>query len=177
MTDTSIDTTTATLEARVAHLEDLEAIRRTFHEYCFGLDAADWERFGDLFTEDGTYEQLGLDGVRPGSDTIYRGREEVVEGYKNAIDGIAVPGKDIHTGHYGANLQIDLDGDSATTLGYFFEIVASNIVLCGTYQHKFRRDPDRWRIAAIRIAIRYQAKMEASDFGGLPLPEILAKAF
>lgn len=177
MTHTATDTATTTLEQRVAHLEDLEVIRRTFNEYCFGLDAADWERFGDLFTDDATYEQLGLEGVQEGSDMICRGREEVIEGYKNNIDGIAVPGVDIHTGHYGANLQIDLHGDSATTLGYFFEIVGSNIVLCGTYQHKLVRDPDRWRIAAIRIAIRYQATMQASDFGGMPLPEILAKPF
>lgn len=82
-----------------------------------------------------------------------------------------------YTGYIGANMQIELAGDEATTLAYFFEIVGNDIVLAGTYQHRMRREPDRWRIAALRIAIRYQARIDASGFGGLPLPHILAKPF
>ena len=70
-------------------------------------------------------------------------------------------------------MQIDLRGDEATTLAYFFEIVANDTVLIGTYQHRFRREVDRWRFAFLRISIRYRARLEATDFGGQSLNKIL----
>jgi len=79
------------------------------------------------------------------------------------------------TGHISTNMQIDVDGDSATTLAYFFEIVDDNLVLIGTYQHRLRRDPDRWRFAFLRISVRYRARIEATDVVGQSLPEIVAK--
>ena len=57
----------------------------------------------------------------------------------------------------------------------FFEIVANNTVLIGTYQHRFRREADRWRFAFLRISVRYRARLDASDFGGQSLKEILAR--
>ena len=77
--------------------------------------------------------------------------------------------------HISTNMQIDLRGDEATTLAYFFEIVSNNRVLIGTYQHRFRREKDRWRFAFLRISVRYRARLEATDFGGQPLTAVLAK--
>ena len=71
-------------------------------------------------------------------------------------------------------MQIELDGDSATTLAYFFEIV-DGLLLIGTYQHRLRRDPDRWRFAFLRISIRYRSKLEASGLHGQTLAEVVAK--
>jgi hypothetical protein len=48
-------------------------------------------------------------------------------------------------------------------------------VLIGTYQHRFRRDPDRWRFAFLRISIRYRARLEATDLGGQSLNEVLSR--
>jgi hypothetical protein len=48
-------------------------------------------------------------------------------------------------------------------------------VLIGTYQHRFRREEDRWRFAFLRISVRYRARLEATDFGGQPLTAVLAK--
>ena len=50
-------------------------------------------------------------------------------------------------------MQIELQGDEATTLAYFFEIVANDRVLIGTYQHRFRREADRWRFRVLRFGI------------------------
>jgi hypothetical protein len=72
-------------------------------------------------------------------------------------------------------MQIDLDGDAATTLAYFFEIVDDGLVLIGTYQHRFRREPARWRFAFLRITVRYRARIETSSVRGQPLAPILAK--
>ena len=72
-------------------------------------------------------------------------------------------------------MQIELNGDEATTLAYFFEIVANDRVLIGTYQHRLRRDVDRWRFRFLRIAIRYRARLEATDVGGQTLNGIRSR--
>jgi hypothetical protein len=74
-------------------------------------------------------------------------------------------------------MQIDLDGDAAKTLAYFFEIVANNTVLIGTYQHRMRREVDRWRFAFLRISVRYHAELSVSKVGGESLQAILAKEY
>ena len=79
------------------------------------------------------------------------------------------------TGHLSTNMQIDLQGDEATTLAYFFEIVDDNLVLIGTYQHRMRRCPDRWRFAFLRITVRYRGRLEIGQLQGRSLREIVAK--
>ena len=166
------------LTERVQYLEDLEAIRHTWRDYCTKLDSEDWPGLGDIFTEDGVLEMVGLDTLIPGLDGEYRGRDTIIDDfYIPAITGAAnIEEKLFATGHISTNMQIDVKGDEATTLAYFFEIVASNTVLIGTYQHRMRRDPDRWRFAFLRISVRYHARLEATNVGGQSLQEILAKA-
>jgi len=73
-------------------------------------------------------------------------------------------------------LEIELHGDEATTLAYFFEIVDDSLVLIGTYQHRMRRQADRWRFAFLRISVRYRARIEVSgDVAGQGLDAILAR--
>ncbi len=163
---------------RVQYLEDLESIRHTWRDYCIRLDSADWEGLGDVFTEDAVLEMDGLDPFAPGLDGEYRSRKTIIKDlYMRAGTGAssAPDGKLFATGHLSTNMQIDLKGDEATTLAYFFEIVANNTVLIGTYQHRFRREADRWRFAFLRISVRYRARLDASDFGGQSLNEILAR--
>jgi hypothetical protein len=162
------------LAARVGRLEDLEAIHSAWRDYLFGLDSADYESLANVFTADAVLDMVGLDDYQPGQDRAYHGREEIIdEFYKPVIDTVARPDLGMfYTGHHGTNMEIDLDGDEATTLAYFFEILGNTQLLIGTYQHRMRREADRWRIAYMRIAIRYRAKLEASDFGGLSLAEV-----
>jgi hypothetical protein len=164
------------LERRVKRLEDLEAIQSAWRDYLFALDSADYDALADVFTEDGAVEMNGLDAYQPGQDKTYHGRPSIIdEFYKPVIDTVARPDLgQYYTGHHGTNMEIDLDGDEATTLAYFFEILGNTQMLIGTYQHRFRRDPDRWRIAYLRISIRFRATIEASDFGGLSLAEVRA---
>jgi SnoaL-like domain len=169
---------TDSIEARLGRLEDYEAIRRTWCDYLFGLDSSDWEGLADVFTEDGIVEMVGLDSYQPGQDRTYHGRPSIIdEFYKPVIDATAAPDKgQFYTGHHGTNMKIELEGDEATTLAYFFEILGNTQMLIGTYQHRMRREADRWRIAYLRIAIRYRATIEASDFGGLSLADVRAMA-
>jgi SnoaL-like domain len=169
-----MDTSLAT---RVQRLEDLEAIRTTWRDYCMRLDSGDWPKLGDVFTEDAVLEMDGLDALSSGLDGEYRGRKSIINDfYVRAVGAVVGGERELHsTGHISTNMQIDLHGDEATTLAYFFEIVSNDRVLIGTYQHRFRRQEDRWRFAFLRISVRYRARLEATEFGGQPLTAVLAK--
>ena len=49
------------------------------------------------------------------------------------------------------------------------------LVLVGTYQHRCRRDADRWRFAFLRIVVRYRARLASTEVDGRSLKAILAK--
>ena len=161
------------LAGRVKHLEDLEAIRSTWLDYCNRLDVGDMEGLGDVFTTDATLE---MDGLAPSVDGAYQGRQSIIDDFYRRV-GVASPssGARFSTGHISTNMQIDLAGDSATTLAYFFEIVDDNLVLIGTYQHGVVRQADRWRFSFLRISVRYRARLESQAVGGQPLAPIVAK--
>jgi len=177
------------LLARVSRLEDLEAIRATWLDYCNRLDSADFVGLGDVFTDDAT---LHMDGLAPTLDGTYRGRRSIIDDFyartESAAsaaagpgaeqgDGASAPPRRYMTGHLSTNMQIDLPpgADEASTLAYFFEIVDDDLVLIGTYQHRMRRCPDRWRFGALRISIRYRARLEVDHVGGQSLRAILAR--
>lgn len=162
------------LNERLRRLEDLEAIRDTWRDYCFRLDSEDWSGLADVFTEDAALDMIGLDAIAPGSDGSFQGREAIVgDFYKPTLAGI----EGALSGHLSTNMQITLDGDEATTLAYFFEIVGDAQVIIGTYQHRMRRDADRWRFAHLRISVRFRAKLAGEEIGGLRLQEVLERPF
>jgi hypothetical protein len=162
------------LTARLQRLEDLEAIRATWLDYCTRLDAFDLDGLGDVFTTDAVLE---IDGLSRTVDGTYRSRPSIIDDFyaRTAVPTGDAGTSGAMTGHLSTNMQIALDGDEATTLAYFFEIVDDSLVLIGTYQHRFRRDADRWRFAFLRISIRYRARLEAGSVRGQPLTPILAK--
>jgi hypothetical protein len=163
------------LADRIRRLEDLEAIRNRWHDYLFALDSSNWSALADVFAEDGTVEMVGLDAVAPGSDRSYTGRRAIIEEfYRPVVEANCAPDRGLfYTGHHGTNMKIDLAGDTATTLAYFFEIVGNSAMVIGTYQHRFVRESDTWRMAFLRIAVRYSATVQVSDLSGLSLPDVL----
>ncbi len=169
-----MSTDLAKLAARVQRLEDLEDIRSTWLDYCRRLDSGDLEALGDVFTEDAALE---LEGLTPAFDGRYEGRRAIIDDLFHPVEGGGSGGDAVRfaTGHLSTNMQIELHGDEATTLAYFFEIVGDGLVLVGTYQHRCRREADRWRFAFLRIVIRYRARVSTSDVGGQSLETILAK--
>ena len=155
----------ASIEQRLQVLEDREAIRDTWLDYCTQIDLADMAGLGDVFTEDAVLE---LEGLARSMDGEYRGRRR---DHRRLLRPFGQPGRrrpgstTAMTGHLSTNMRIDLDGDTATTLAYFFEIVDDSLVLIGTYQHRLRRDPDRWRFSFMRIVVRYRARLEVNGVG------------
>lgn len=165
----------ADLLVRVQRLEDLEGVRATWLRYCNRLDAFDFDGLGAVFTEDASLE---LSGLARSLDGRYQGRRAIVEDFYRKTDLPAGVTPTAMTGHLSTNMQIELLGDEATTLAYFFEIVDDNLALMGTYQHRMRRDPeDRsgWLIAFLRITVRFRARLEATQVRGRLLQDILAE--
>lgn len=162
----------AELAARVQRLEDLEAVRATWLDYCNRLDAEDFGALGDVFTEDATLE---VSGLAAGLDGSYRSRRTIVDDFyaRTATPLDSAAPASLMTGHLSTNMQIELDGDAATTLAYFFEIVDDNLVLIGTYQHRMRREADRWRFALLRISVRFRGRLEVGQLRGQSLRTIL----
>ncbi|MEZ5232481.1 MAG: nuclear transport factor 2 family protein [Acidimicrobiales bacterium] len=162
----------ADLLARVRRLEDHEAVRATWLDYCNRLDAEDWAALGEVFTEDARLEAAGI------SPAVDGGHTWKVRHHRRVLRQDRHPDRrhpfGAMTGHLSTNMQISLAGDEATTLAYFFEIVDDNLVLVGTYQHRMRRQHDRWRIAFLRITVRYRARLQADKVRGRSLREVLA---
>src|SRR5690242_7691993 len=113
-----MDAITATdvgeLTQRVQRLEDIEAVRRTWHDYMAFLDSRRWEELADVFTADGAVEMIGLDASRPGGgapgtirDGIYRGRRSIIDDFYNvgARSGQPLTRRPA-TGHLGSNLRV-----------------------------------------------------------------------
>jgi hypothetical protein len=162
------------IEQRLQVLEDREAIRDTWLDYCTQIDVADMVGLGDVFTEDAVLE---LEGLARSVDGEYHGRRAIIDDFyaKTASPSGAPGSTTAMTGHLSTNMRIELDGDTATTLAYFFEIVDDNLALLGTYQHRFRRDPDRWRFSFLRIVVRYRARFEATGVAGRTLTDVVAQ--
>lgn len=169
------DTDLKNILARLQRLEDLEAIRYTWNDYLRGVDSEDWDRYGDTFTEDAVLEVVGLDVLLPGSDQVFRGRRDIIDNHAVPAAGAVVnPSANLFgTGHIGSNMQIDIEGDKAITQAYWSQIVANNMILIGSYQHRVRREPDRWRFEFLRISVRYYAQLAAENVGGQSLREVL----
>jgi hypothetical protein len=156
--------------ARLQRLEDLDAIRRIWHDYMISLDSRAWADLADVFTDDAVVEMIGLDFLRSGADGTYSGGgEAIVRDFYNAVTSPRPSVPILATGHNGSNLSIDLDGDEATTTAYFWEIVAESVLLVGTYQHRFRREPEHWRMSYLRIKVTYAARLAASEVWARPL--------
>ena len=118
-----METDLAALAARLQRLEDLEAVRADWLDYCNRVDLGDFAALGDVFTEDA---ELEMDGLARSLDGTYRSRRSIVDDfYARTADPSTR--HTVMTGHIATNMQIELDGDTATTLAYFFEIVDDNL--------------------------------------------------
>jgi len=123
-------------------VEDVHAIQRLKHEYCFAIDGGDYERWASLFTEDGRF-------VRDNGETF--------EGYEE-LHGFASEGFDAafeHSAHVVTNPVVDVDGDTATGRWYlvlFYRDADGNDGLTqARYDDEYRTVDGEWRVAASSV--------------------------
>jgi uncharacterized protein (TIGR02246 family) len=129
-----------TVEERLGRLEDLEAIRALIAEYRRALDEKDFEAYAELFGDDGEFIADG--GVHA------RGRDEILAMLAELQRTGALTVESGDDRHLVANLEIALDGDSATASSTWVYITRANkLEMVGRYIDTLRRTPAGWRFA------------------------------
>jgi SnoaL-like domain len=138
----------STLEARLQHLEDLEAIRKVAARYCLLQDARRCEELADLFTPDGEFH--GLRHVK--------GRSELIAYFseleENGLEAFW---------HYNTNHDIDIDGDVAHVESAIFSpqvVSGAPWVTAGRYDDHLVRTDLGWRYTLKEIHFDYFAPLE-----------------
>ena len=127
------------MEKRFREAEDREAIWRLFQAMQSAIDNRDLEAYGRGFTEDGVWAGVVGRGVGP------KGIAEVLGKYMKPWGSQAA-----RTWHTTLDVQIDLDGDTATSTSKFFHITpAENGELrvwhLGAYDDRLVRTGEGWK--------------------------------
>jgi len=128
--------------ARLAALEDREAIRLVLRDYGRLLDQRRFDEFGELFAPDGEYVS-GPTTTR-GPAAIAGSLQRIMTA--NAL-GLAEPNF-----HVLFNERIELQGDEAQSTSQSFFVVPGadgtpRLVLMASYEDRLVRTPQGWRFA------------------------------
>lgn len=132
----------AAATARLAELEDREAIRLLLRDYGRLLDQRRFDEFGELFAQQGEYVSAG---------TTTRGAAAIAESLRrimtaNAL-GLAEPNF-----HVLFNERIELQGGQAEATSQSFFVVPGadgtpRLVMMASYEDRLVRTPRGWRFA------------------------------
>lgn len=122
--------------------DDVRAIERLKHEYCYAIDDGRYGDWADLFAADGTF--VMDDG------TAYEGREELRAFGEDVFDDVYA-----ESAHTVTNGLVDVDGDTATGRWYlalYHETAdGESAVQQAVYHDEFERVDGEWRIAEANV--------------------------
>jgi len=130
------------LEARLRRLEDLEAIRELRFLYHERINAREFDRMSELFTDDAHVRLV----------YVWRGREEIDRGFRSIEERVEFIEQFPH------NHRIILDGDRAEGRCYLeARNVRSgvNLMLSGEYRDDYARIDGRWLFQRIDFLPAY----------------------
>jgi hypothetical protein len=134
------------LEARVAAIEDRDAIRDVIITFAYGLDRADWELYGSTLADELTVDFRESTGMEIRAWT----RAEWCAFAARVLDGFTA------RQHLSTNHRISLDGNAATCLSYMFAQHylpgtpgGDELVMHGWYEHELQRGPAGWQITRL----------------------------
>jgi ketosteroid isomerase-like protein len=136
-------------EERLQRLENAEAIRALQMAYGRYLDAKDWVRYSELFTEGGE--------IVAGLGTT-KGPAAIRQLFENTLNDVA-------SGfHVFANLTIQVEGDQATARSLWLYLCPDEtgwptVLQCGHYNDHLVRENGLWR---------FQRREAARDMGFPP---------
>lgn len=112
-------------------MTDKEDIERLIVTYSYIIDGGEWDRLGDLFTEDGSFaikdSELSMEGI----DDLRRQMSSI----KHPLT------------HYTSNILVDVveGADTATSRARVFAPRADGTISMGMYNDELIRTPDGWR--------------------------------
>lgn len=153
------------IEARLAEIEDREAVWRLFMTYKSHLDQRDFAAYAALFTDDA--EWIGNLGKVVGPRQIEALLHQTLEVWDSDRE---------RTHHLVLNPEIDVRGDTATassTWGYVTRSGDDEPVLSmvGRYLDQLRRTADGWRFTR-RVAYSDVPFIDITDVKSQPAPYI-----
>jgi len=152
---------TETLEARLARLEDIEAIRQLKARYCQACDDDhNPDAVAACFIEDGLWEGAGL-GVHA------RGHQAI----RAYIGGVRASGRVNNPAHMVMNPVINVDRDTATAHWRFVMMYADRSDprathfhrIVGFYRDEYVRTDAGWLMSALRVTVQENSKYKAEE--------------
>src|SRR5262249_52425607 len=140
------------LRARLARLEDREAVAEAIRRYSHAIDAGEEAEWVDTFLPDGLF--LVESGVAGYPERRFEGVEEL----RRFIASHSAPPEAQHK-HLYLLPEIEIDGDEASVRGYFVHLLdrggRPTMLSYGRYLDRLRRCPDgRWRFAERRAEVQ-----------------------
>jgi ketosteroid isomerase-like protein len=118
-------------------LEEKDAIHETIAEYCFHFDGGEFDKWIDLFTDDGVFD-AGRLGVQKGKDAL-----------RVFLKNIRLTNGSPMVKHCVMNEVIKVNGNEATAKSYIVLVRAKGegaLVngLAGRYEDQLVKQGDRW---------------------------------
>ena len=132
-----------TLEARLARLEDIEAIRQLKARYCeICDDNHDPDLIISIFTEDAVWEARGIGRAE--------GHQEIRELFQRFQQSISF------SQHMTMNPRIEVAGETATGVWYFFGPFTMRkgnraVWQAARYHESYRKHDDEWKISHLKV--------------------------
>ena len=128
------------VEARLRRLEDVEAIRSLLVDYGRALDRRDFQAYGALFAQDGSWK--GGMGTATGPDAIAK---MVAAGFERMSPSLYE-----NSNHVMSSFDIDVDGDTATAWSrWTWVVVGANgkpqPERAGHYEDTLVRERGEWK--------------------------------
>lgn len=147
--------TTEGLAARLARLDDIEAIRRLKAAYCAACDDDhNSTAVTALFVPDGTWEST-LGPPCHGHDAI-----------RSHFDAIRASGRIRHSSHMVTNPVIDVLGDEAQgTWSFLMQYTGpddSRYRIIGFYRDRYVQVDGRWKFASLLAEVQDSVRLEHS---------------
>jgi len=146
----------------VDDLLELEAIKRLKYRYLRCLDQKRWDELAEVFTDDAV-------AAYGGGTNTYQGRTEIMAFLSEAL------GSERHlTSHRCHQPEIDLEGDEATAVWAFDDVVIMEdleltVRGAGFYTDTYVRTADGWRIRSTGYKRTYEEIQPRSPVEGLRL--------
>jgi len=134
--------------AQIRELIDRMEIDELHGRYIYALDWFDADTVADTFAEDGVLHWAG--GVIEGREEI-RTKVGEMRTYFAKFDEVDAPTRPARLRHFVTNKLFRIDGDSAETLAFWFELNNDNrlrwpyLGAYGHYSDEIVRTPEGWR--------------------------------
>lgn len=117
-------------------LADRIEINDLLTRYAHAVDSKDWALYRTVFTPDAHIDYESAGGVKGDIETVVSWLEQTMAGFPM-------------TQHLVANIDVKLDGDTATVRAMFYNPMGmpnGKTFFCGGwYNHELVRTPDGWR--------------------------------